>query len=280
MYKLFVIGNPVEHSMSPLIHNFWLKKYSINGHYDKKKLEINELKNLINDVRDKKIKGLNVTIPFKKKIIDLVDEVDDTALLSMAINTVYYRNGKVIGANTDGIGFFNSLEKDLNFKIGSETDILILGAGGAAYGILAELINHEVNSIQISNRTNEKVDELINHFRTNKNILINNFKALKWKKKSNIKSDLVINTTSCGMNPDDNFNFDLNLKTKNSLVYDIIYKPSETPLMKKAKSRDVRNINGIFMLIRQAAESFQKWFGIKLNNEDIQSVKKILRYHD
>ncbi len=280
MSKLFVIGNPVDHSKSPVIHNFWLKRYSINIIYEKKKVEPEEISNLINKVRSEEIKGFNITIPFKKIIFELVDEVDETAFKSLAINTVYQKDGKVIGTNTDGVGFVDSLQKDLRYKINNKTSILILGAGGAAYGIISELIKHDVSQIQISNRTEEKANKLINHFCSFSNEISKKFKIVKWGEDPSVDTNLIVNSTACGMKPSDNFNLELNLKAKDLLVYDIIYDPPITTLMKKAESKKLNNANGIYMLIRQAAESFNKWFGIKLKDEDIQGAMRLLGYYD
>ena len=119
--KLFVIGKPIKHSRSPTIHNFWIEKYSLNARYNKLEVDKTEIKDLIQKVRDGKIKGLNITIPYKKIMIDFVDEVEESVIRSNAINTVYRAKDKLIGANTDGIGFISSLKKDLRFNINSKT---------------------------------------------------------------------------------------------------------------------------------------------------------------
>ncbi|GIR25396.1 MAG: hypothetical protein CM15mP40_00040 [Alphaproteobacteria bacterium] len=162
--KLFVIGKPIKHSRSPTIHNFWIEKYSLNASYNKLEVDKTEIKDLIQQVRDGKIQGFNVTIPYKKIMTDFVDEVEESALRSNAINTIYMVKDKIIGANTDGIGFISSLKKDLSFNINSNTNVMCIGAGGAAYGIVSSLIDLSPNTIRIINRTKSSGIKLIKHF--------------------------------------------------------------------------------------------------------------------
>ena len=162
--KLFVIGKPIKHSRSPTIHNFWIEKYSLNASYNKLEVDETDIKELMQQVRDGKIQGLNITIPYKKIMKDYVDEVEESALRSDAINTVYMVKDKIIGANTDGIGFISSLKKDLSFNINSNTNVMCIGAGGAAYGIVSSLIDLSPNIIRIVNRTKSSGIKLIKHF--------------------------------------------------------------------------------------------------------------------
>ena len=151
--KLYVIGKPIKHSRSPIIHNFWIDKYSLNASYDKLEVDKTEIKDLIQQVRDGNIQGLNVTIPYKKIMTDFVDEVEESAMRSNAINTVYRIKDKIVGANTDGIGFISSLKNDLSFNINANTNVMCIGAGGAAYGIVSSLLDLSPNIIRIINRT-------------------------------------------------------------------------------------------------------------------------------
>ena len=152
MKKLYVVGNPVEHSKSPEIHNHWLKKYNLDYQYDRLKLSLDEKifveqkLDLIKKVRKEEIKGLNITVPFKKKFIDALDEIDESAKLAQAVNTIYKEGKKIIGTNTDGIGFTRSLEKQTEFNFNNKS-IYILGAGGASYGIISELIQKKEKTI-------------------------------------------------------------------------------------------------------------------------------------
>ncbi len=280
MKRLYVIGNPITHSKSPLIHNFWLRKYSIDCVYEKKQITQTEIPDLIEHVREGIIKGFNVTIPFKKIMLNMVDTVDLEAKKSMAVNTVYKRGDKVVGTNTDGIGFVNSLKKDVKYILKPKSNIFCVGSGGAAYGIISEILNYEPTSVKITNRTESSGLKLINHFSQFVNPKKKILKSSKWGTSPDAKTDLLINTTSCGMKKKDNLPIRLNFMPSTSIVYDIIYNPKETMLMRSAINCGIKNTNGAFMLIRQAAESFKKWFDIELSNEDISSATKLLLNND
>jgi len=274
--KLFVIGKPVKHSRSPTIHNFWIEKYSLNASYNKLEVDKREIKGLIQQVRDGKIQGLNITIPYKKIMKDFVDEVEESALRSNAINTVYRTKDKVVGANTDGNGFITSLKKDLSFDVNSETNIMCIGAGGAAYGIVSSLIDLRPNIIRIINRTKSSGRELIKHFEkfiSSKKI----FESSILDSNSINDVDLLVNCTSCGMDGKNPLVIELTSMDKNSLVYDIVYEPAFTPLMKLAVDNKLQNTNGFYMLVRQAAESFYRWFGIMPEDSHINEIIKILK---
>ena len=270
---LFVIGKPIKHSLSPLIHNYWINKYGLGLEYKKMEVERESLPSLIENVRDKKITGLNITLPYKKDIISYIDEVSYSAKDIGAINTVFLRGNKVYGENTDGIGFTRALEKKTKFNF-SNKSIYIIGAGGAAYGIISELIKKKVEKIYITNRTKQKTIQLVNFFKTkNKKI---NLEFVEWKDLvPNSDVDLIINTTSFGMKDNECLKIDIN-NLKDTLIFvDIIYNPKETELLKLFKKEGFVCMNGLSMLIEQAAVSFELWFNISLNNKDIEEVKKI-----
>ena len=274
--KLFVIGKPIKHSRSPIIHNFWIEKYSLNASYNKLEVNKTEIKDLIQRVRDGKIQGLNITIPYKKIMTDFVDEVEESALRSNAINTVYRVKDKIIGANTDGIGFISSLKKDLSFNIDSNTNVMCIGAGGAAYGIVSSLIDLKPNIIRIINRTKSSGIKLIKHFEkfTQSRQL---FETTLLGSNLIDDVDLLVNCTSCGMDGKNPLAIALTSMKKKSLVYDIVYEPSLTPLMRLAMDNKLKNTNGFYMLARQAAESFYRWFGIMPEDSHVNEIIKILK---
>ena len=270
---LFVIGKPIKHSLSPLIHNYWINKYQLGLEYKKMEVEKELLPSLIENIREGKITGLNITLPYKKDIISYIDEVSYSAKDIGAINTVFLRGNKVYGENTDGIGFTRALEKKTKFNF-SNKSIYIIGAGGAAYGIISELIKKKVEKIYITNRTKQKTIQLVNFFKTkNKKI---NLEFVEWKDLvPNSDVDLIINTTSFGMKDNECLKIDIN-NLKDTLIFvDIIYNPKETELLKLFKKEGFVCMNGLSMLIEQAAVSFELWFNISLNNKDIEEVKKI-----
>ena len=270
---LFVIGKPINHSLSPVIHNFWIKKYQIGLEYRKMEVDKESLPSLIEKVRKKEITGLNVTLPYKKDIIKYVDKISDTAKDIGAINTIFLKKNKVYGENTDGIGFTNALEKQAKFNF-NDKSIYVLGAGGASYGIVSELIRKKVKTIYVANRTKQKTIQLIDYFKNKDKSL--NFKFADWENLSPSSDvDLIINTTSFGMMENEFLEINIkNLKDKLILV-DIIYNPKETELLKFFRKKGFFCMNGLSMLIEQAAVSFEHWFNISIGNKEIEEVKKI-----
>ena len=151
MKKYLVIGNPIDHSLSPRLHNYWLEKNNINGTYEKKKINEEEIKDIISQVRNDKIFGLNVTIPYKKMVIPYLDELSLDAKVSQSVNTIYLKNEKIVGHNTDIYGFENSIE-NCKFNL-TDKKIFILGAGGVVSSLIVALKNKKVSKISVSNRT-------------------------------------------------------------------------------------------------------------------------------
>ena len=258
MKKFFVIGNPIEHSLSPILHNYWIKINGIDAIYEKQKLNENELKKFISLVREKKINGINVTVPFKKSAIPYLDELSLEAQNTQSVNTIYFRNSKVIGHNTDIIGFETSIKKskyDLNNK-----EILILGAGGVVPSIIFALNKMKVSKIKISNRTKEKSQDLKKIFK--------NIEIVEWGEVPNF--DMIINATSLGLKEKDKINLNFSTISKNKFFYDVIYNPQETNFLKTGKSLGNKILNGKLMFIYQALSAFNIWHGIKPDvNENV-----------
>ena len=270
---LFVIGKPINHSLSPLIHNFWIKKHQIDLEYKKMEVDKDTLPSLIEKVRSREITGLNVTLPYKKDIIMYIDEISYTAKDIGAVNTIFLKKNKVYGDNTDGIGFTRSLEKQTEFNFKNKS-IYILGAGGASYGIISELIKKKIQTIYIANRTKQKTIQLINYFKSKDQDL--NLKFADWEDLSpGSDVDLIINTTSFGMMENEFIEINIDNLKDTLILVDIIYNPKETELLKFFRKKGFFCMNGLNMLIEQAAVSFELWFKISLGNKDIEEVKKI-----
>ena len=162
MKKYLVIGNPIEHSLSPLLHNFWLKKYGINAIYEKQLVEKNDIEKIISDMRASKIEGINVTVPFKKAVIPFLDQLSDTAKETESVNTIFKKQNKLVGDNTDVYGFSEAI-KLTNFNL-TNKKVLILGAGGVVPSIVLALKSMETSEITLSNRTKKKADDLKKNF--------------------------------------------------------------------------------------------------------------------
>ena len=270
MKKFLVIGNPISHSLSPLIHNYWMKKYKfLDCSYDKKKVEKKDLINIVNQVRKGEISGVNITVPFKKEIIELLDQVKGSAELAQSVNTLVKEGNKVCGYNTDIEGFRDSLNED--YVEFNDKKIFILGAGGVAPSILEAFVN-TANKIYISNRTIKKAKELkqvgdlsLDLLNKNENII----QVIDWGKMPEI-CDIVVNTTSVGLKKDENLTLDFSEyeKRKEVLFYDLIYNPKETNFLKDARLRGNKTMNGKMMFLYQAMYSFQKWTGVTPEIDD------------
>ena len=260
MKKYFVVGNPIEHSLSPKLHNFWIKKNNIDAIYEKKFLSKDELKNLILEVKKKKIHGINVTVPFKKTVIPYLDQLSTESKNTQSVNTIYLNNNKTTGHNTDIEGFERSIkETKLDIK---NKRILILGAGGVAPSIIFALYKLKVSEIMITNRTRSKAEDLKGLFK--------DLKIVDWGKVP--KFDIIINATSVGLKKGDEINLDFSKIGKNKFFYDLIYNPIETNFLKIGKNLGNRTENGKLMFVYQALAAFNVWHGIQpeINNEVIK----------
>ena len=262
MKNYFVIGNPIDHSLSPRLHNFWIKKNNINAVYKKKKLSDDDLENLILKIKQKEIDGINVTVPFKKKVISYLENLTDEAKLTESVNTIFLDNDKITGHNTDIYGFisaFKSVKYDISGK-----KILILGAGGVVSSIIFALKKLKAKKIIISNRTRNKADSLKNLFK--------DLTVINWGDISEF--DLVVNATSIGLKNEEELNLDFLKNQKDKFFYDVIYNPSETNFLKIGKNLGKKTLNGKLMFIYQALSAFNIWHGLKPNVDE--KITKLL----
>jgi len=248
--KFFVIGNPIEHSLSPKLHNHWIKKNNLKASYDKKFLVQEEIEQLILDVREEKIQGLNVTVPFKKTIIPFLDILSDEAKNSQSVNTIYKNKNKIIGDNTDIDGFKIGLEK--TNQVIKNKEALILGAGGVAPSIIIALKKMQISKIYLSNRTELKALEIKK--------LFPEIEIIEWGKVSSF--DIIINATSIGLNDKDEINIDYRNISQNKFFYDVIYNPKETNFLRRAKEFGAYTENGKMMFVYQAQKAFFIWHNI------------------
>ena len=260
MNKYLVIGNPIEHSLSPKLHNFWIKDHNLDAIYEKKKLNENELASLILEVKKKNIHGINVTVPFKKAVIPHLDKLTFESESTQSVNTIYLEDNKLIGHNTDIEGFEKSIQ-DLKLDLMNKK-ALILGAGGVVPSIIFALNKMKVFEVIISNRTKSKAESLKDLFK--------NLRIVEWGEIPEF--DIIINATSVGLKNEDKMNLDISNVGKNKFFYDVIYKPSETNFLKTGKKLGNRTENGKMMFIYQALGAFKMWHGIqpKINTEVIK----------
>ncbi len=260
MNKYLVVGNPIEHSLSPKLHNFWIKSNNLDAIYEKKKLSENELSDLILEVKKKNIHGINVTVPFKKAVIPYLDQLTYESKCTQSVNTIYLDDNKLIGHNTDIEGFERSIQ-DLKLDMINQK-VLILGAGGVVPSIIFSLGKMNVLEVIISNRTKSKAESLKDLFK--------NIKIVEWGEIPEF--DIIINATSVGLKNEDKLNLDISKIGKNKFFYDVIYKPNKTNFLKVGKKLGNRTANGKMMFIYQALGSFKLWHGIqpKINTEVIK----------
>jgi len=257
--NFLVIGNPIDHSLSPKLHNYWIKKYKIDAVYEKKLLNNNEIEDLIFNIREEKIHGINITVPFKKMVIPFLDKLSEEAKISQSVNTIYKKDNKIIGDNTDIEGFKLSLEK-------TEQEIknkkaLILGAGGVVPSIIIALKKMQIEKIYLSNRTELKAIELKKNFPE--------IEIIKWGEI--LDFDIIINATSIGLKEKDEININYQQISKDKFFYDVIYNPPETNFLKNAKKYGGITKNGKMMFIYQAQKAFFIWHKVvpEVDNETI-----------
>ncbi len=262
MKKFCVIGNPIEHSLSPKLHNFWFKKNKIKAVYEKKLLEEKEIPKLIESIRKSEISGVNITVPFKNSVIPFLDSLSFEAKKTNSVNTICTEDDKIIGHNTDIVGFELAL-RYINYDV-KRKKALIIGAGGVSPSIIFALKNMGCENIYLTNRTFAKAEKIKETF--------NDITIQKWGDVPDF--DIVINATSVGLNKE-NFDLDLNKFGNNKFFYDVIYNPNETNFLKEAKLNGNKVENGRMMFIYQAHQSFALWNKVlpKIDEETIEIIK-------
>ena len=239
-----------------------IKNNDIDAIYEKEKLEEHDLKNLILKVKEKKIHGINVTVPFKKAVIPYLDKLTTESENTQSVNTIYLEDDKIVGHNTDINGFELSIKRS-KFDLFNKK-VFILGAGGVVPSIIYALNKMKVSKIFISNRTKEKAENLKN--------LFNNLNIIEWGKIPNF--DIIINATSLGLKKEDDINLDFSSVGKNKFFYDVIYNPKETNFLKIGKELGNKTENGKLMFIYQAHLAFNIWHKVKPEIND--NVLKLL----
>lgn len=258
MKRAFVIGHPIGHSRSPLIHGTWIKIYRIDASYEAIDVEAPALPALFERLRAGEFVGGNVTIPLKEEVLGLCDEVDPLARTIGAVNTLVVEDGRVRGCNTDFMGFLGNLDQHARGWSEGLQEAIVLGAGGAARAVLVALKHRGVGTIHILNRTADKASGLAQEL--GGNLEAGNLGAFA---RLAPRAGLVVNTTSIGMHGTHFESLPLALLPKSAIVTDIVYVPLETPLLAAAKALGLRTVDGLGMLLHQAVPGFAAWFGIR-----------------
>jgi len=254
-----IIGNPVRHSLSPLLHNRAFRRMGVNALY--LAFEVIDLKDALRGIKGLGIRGVSVTIPFKTEVVSLLDEVEETARKIGAVNTILNREGRLIGYNTDWHGAMEALEQRVNL---SGKKVLLLGAGGAARAIGFGL-REKGSQVVIVNRSTDKAKKLAEEL---------GFVYQPWLSVGTLDPEVIINATSVGMYPDDQESpFPKEILKEGMTVMDIVYRPLRTRLLQEAQERGCLTIDGLEMLARQGARQFEIWTG---KRPDVKKIKENL----
>ena len=257
MKKYLVIGNPIEHSLSPKLHNHWIKENNIDAIYDKKQLNESDIEEIVDEVKKGEIDGINVTVPFKKSVIPFLDQLTALAKEVQSVNTIFKKDDKIIGDNTD-IGGFEKGLKYINYDLKNK-NVFILGAGGVASSIILALKRLGAAKIILSNRTKKKADDLKKKY--------TDLEIINWGETPDF--NMIINATSLGLKSDDQIKLNYTDIGTNKLFYDIIYNPNKTKFLSKAEQFGNQIENGKMMFIYQAQLAFRIWHNIlpKIDNK-------------
>jgi len=257
MKKYLVIGNPIEHSLSPKLHNYWIKQNNIDAIYEKKKIDENNIEELISEVRKESLNGINITIPFKQSVISFLDDLTDLARKTQSVNTIFKKQNKIVGDNTDIFGFEMSI-KNIKYSIQNKK-VFILGAGGVVPSIILALKKLGASKIVLSNRTEKKARDLKK--------IHTDLEIIAWGE--NTDFDMIINATSLGLKADDQIKLDFSKTGSDKLFYDVIYNPTRTNFLLKGKELGNKIENGKMMFIYQAQLAFKIWHNIlpKVDNK-------------
>lgn len=254
-----VIGSPIGHSKSPALHGHWLKRYDIAGHYIPMEVSQNDLHEVLVSLPKMGFVGVNVTIPHKEQVLKLADSVTDRASLIGAANTLTFReDGRIHADNTDGHGFIENLRQGVEDWDPKAGPAAVMGAGGAARAVLSALLDAGVEEVRIANRTRRRAEDLKVEFGTKVVIY-------DWVKAGEMidGAATVVNTTSLGMLGKPDMKVSLKHLSPDAVVTDLVYNPLETALLFEARRVGCRTVDGLGMLLHQAAPGFERWFGIK-----------------
>ena len=273
MIQLGLIGYPLGHSLSPKIHTAALVASGLEGHYSLLPISPEDkqgLKDLLARVRTGEITGLNVTIPHKQNVIELMNELTVTAKAIGAVNTIYLRNGKLVGDNTDALGFLSDLKKFIGNRelgVGNRKSAAVLGAGGSARAVVYALLNDGWEVTLVARRF-ERAEQLASSF-TKYQLQVADFSSFITH-----HSSLIVNTTPLGMTPNieasplpENITL-----SPNTIIYDLVYNPRETKLVRDARAQGLSATTGLGMLIEQAALAFEKWTGVNADRAAMQQA--------
>jgi shikimate dehydrogenase len=258
MKKACVIGWPIEHSRSPLIHNHWLQTYGIQGHYDRQAVKPEALEDFLRNLDKAGYAGCNVTVPHKEAALAAADEATEAATAVGAANTLWLEGGRLLATNTDTEGYMAYLNRKAPDWEALSQPVAVLGAGGAARAIIYGLLQAGVPEVRVMNRSLSRAGALQKHFG-------DKVEPVAWSDRNTAVRNvsLIVNATSLGLNSQGEIELDWSNISDQTVVSDIVYTPLETKLLNTAKARGLKAVDGLGMLLYQAVPGFEKWFGIR-----------------
>lgn len=271
---LGIIGDPIEHTFSPVLHNTISKHLGINAIYLPFHVRRENIKEAVMGLKALNVLGFNITIPHKESISGYLDEISKEAMFIGAVNTVKLKNDRLCGYNTDGDGFKRSLEEEHDTTFEGKT-VLVLGAGGTSKSIIYTAVRNNAKKIIIANRTVEKAGRIAEKINAQNPNLADYLGIDDLKIDDAIKnSDIIINTTSLGMHPNENecpLNDDI-IFLKNQIICDVIYNPQKTRLLSNAEKHGCRTLNGLGMLYFQGISAYEIWMDLKISSSDVKTL--------
>ena len=254
-----VLGNPIAHSKSPILHQFWLKQNKIKGFYIPLKVSENDLEMTLRNLPKIGFSGVNVTVPHKESVMSLAKIKTERASLIGSANTLtFLPEGGFKADNTDGYGFMKNLEEQAPVWNPKKAKVLVLGAGGACRAVIGALLESGVEKLHVTNRTQKRAKDLQVFFNSQ-------IELIEWSEKEELLKNVntVINATTLGMVGSDELQFSLSKANENTTIVDLVYNPINTPLLAEAHKKGCHVVNGIGMLLHQATPGFKEWYGVK-----------------
>ena len=258
MRRACVIGWPIEHSRSPLIHGYWLARYGIEGTYTKVAVEPDDVARFLRSLGAEGFVGCNVTVPHKEMAYAIAEEAEDSARVVGAANTLWLEGDRLHAANTDTYGYMTHLGHVVPDWRAHDGPVCVLGAGGAARAIVYGFLDAGIDEVRIFNRTRERAEAIAEQFGPR-------VKVFDWHNRSDGARDacVLVNTTAVGLKGAGSLGMDFSGFNPDCVVSDIVYVPLETELIAAARSHGLRTVDGLGMLLHQAVPGFERWFGVR-----------------